>query len=107
MFDASWAPGLQNYWKAEYLSALPDACIEVLADFALRHTSPLSDFKIAQLGGAVASVGEDDSAYGHRDAPFHPEHQHALADPAETERHVTHTRALWEATLPFTSGAPT
>src|SRR5680860_1126429 len=57
MFDASWAPGLQNYWKGEYLTGLPDDYIEVLADFALRHTSPLSDYKIVQMGGAVARVG--------------------------------------------------
>jgi hypothetical protein len=47
-------PGFENHWKAEYLADLPDACLDVFAEFAVRHTSPLSDFKIVQLGGAVA-----------------------------------------------------
>ena len=106
MFDASWAPGLQNYWKAEYLSGLPDEVIEVFADFALRHTSPLSDFKVLLLGGAVARVGEEDTAYGHRDAPFILNINTRWTDPAETEGHVAHTRSLWEAALPFTAGGP-
>ena len=104
MFDASWAPGFENYWKAEYLADLPDACIDVLADFAVRHSSPLSDFKVAQLGGAIANIGEDDTAYGHRAAPFLININTRWEDPSETERHVTHTRALWEAMRPFTHG---
>ena len=104
MFDASWAPGFENYWKAEFLTGLPDDCIEVLADFAVRHTSPLSDFKIARLGGAIARVGEDDTAYGHRSAPFILNVNTRWTERAETDLHVTHTRDLWEATLPFTAG---
>jgi FAD/FMN-containing dehydrogenase len=104
MFDGSWAPGFQNYWKAEYLSGLPDEYLDVLADHAVRHTSPLSDFKVAQLGGAIARVGEDDTAYGHRTAPFILNINTRWSDPAETELHVAHTRRLWEATLPFTHG---
>ncbi|HET9255458.1 MAG TPA: FAD-binding oxidoreductase [Pseudonocardiaceae bacterium] len=104
MFDASWAPGFENYWKAEYLAGLPDACLDVFADFAVRHTSPLSDFKIVQLGGAVARVGENDAAYGHRDAPFLLNINTRWRDQAETDLHIAHTRELWEAALPFTHG---
>lgn len=56
MFDASWTPGFQNYWKAEYLARLDDATIDVLVDHAARITSPLSDIKIAGLGGALTTV---------------------------------------------------
>ena len=104
MFDASWAPGFENYWKAEYLAGLPDEYIDALAEFAVSHSSPLSDFKIAQLGGAIARVGEDATAYGHRDAPFILNINTRWVDPVETDRHVAHTRALWEATLPYTHG---
>jgi FAD/FMN-containing dehydrogenase len=54
MLDASWPPGFQNYWKAEYLAGLPDPALPVLADGLARITSPLSDFKVGALGGAVA-----------------------------------------------------
>ena len=104
MFDGSWAPGFENYWKAEYLAGLPEESIEVLADYAVRHTSPLSDFKVAHLGGAVARVREDDTAYGHRDAPYILNINTRWSDRAESERHIAHTQRLWEAMLPFTHG---
>ena len=104
MFDGSWAPGYENYWKAEYLAGLPDASLDVFADFALRHTSPLSDFKLAHLGGAIARVGEDDTAYGHRHAPYILNINTRWADRDETDHHVAHTQQLWEAARPFSHG---
>ena len=104
MFDGSWAPGYENYWKSEYLAGLPDASLDVFADFALRHTSPLSDFKIAHLGGAIARVGEDDTAYGHRHAPYILNINTRWADRNETDHHVAHTQRLWRAARPFSHG---
>jgi FAD/FMN-containing dehydrogenase len=52
--DASWAPGFENYWRSDYLAGIPDAAIEVLAERLATISSPLSDFKIAHLGGAGA-----------------------------------------------------
>jgi len=104
MFDGSWAPGFQNYWKSEYLSGLPDEAIEVAAGYALAHSSPLSDFKFPALGGAVARVGEDETAAGFRQAPFALNINTRWADPAESERHIAHTRELYDAFLPYSAG---
>ncbi|MEX2540004.1 MAG: FAD-binding oxidoreductase [Actinomycetota bacterium] len=104
MFDGSWAPGLQNYWKAEYLTGLPNGCVEALASLTTRHTSPLSDFKVAALGGAVARVGEDDTAYGHRSAPFILNINTRWADPSESDLHIEHTRAIWESAQAYADG---
>jgi FAD/FMN-containing dehydrogenase len=104
MFDASWTPGLHNYWKAEYLSGMPDDCIEAAARHALAHSSPLSDFKFAALGGAVARVGEDETAAGFRQAPFVLNINTRWADGAESERHHAHTRELYASFLPHSAG---
>ncbi|QBI22116.1 FAD-binding oxidoreductase [Egibacter rhizosphaerae] len=104
MFDGSWAPGFQNYWKAEFLTDLPGPCVDVLSHYAANHSSPLSDFKVAHLGGAIARIGEDETAYGHRDAPFVLNINTRWSDPNETERHVEHTRRIWEAASPFSHG---
>jgi FAD/FMN-containing dehydrogenase len=104
MFDGSWAPGYENYWKAEFLDGLPDAAIDTLADFAQRHSSPLSDFKIAQMGGAMARVGEDETAFSRRTAPFVLNINTRWRHGAESQRHIAHTRELWESALPFTAG---
>ncbi|MFN2526418.1 MAG: FAD-binding oxidoreductase [Actinomycetota bacterium] len=102
--DAAWGPGFQNYWKAEYLSGLPDEAIAVLVDFLGTITSPLSDFKFPYLGGAIGRVGEDDTAYGHRDAPFILNINSRWADPEDSDRHIEWTRALWQAMQPYSGG---
>ena len=98
------APGFHNYWKAEYVTGLTDESIEQAARYALAHSSPLSDFKFAALGGAVARVGEDETATGFRDAPFVLNINTRWADAAESERHITHTRELYDAFLPSSAG---
>jgi FAD/FMN-containing dehydrogenase len=104
LLDAAWTPGLQNYWKAEYLSALPDAAIEVLADHLQTITSPLSDFKLPYLGGAVSRVGEDDTAYGHRDAPFIVNINARWTEPQDADRHTEWARSLWRSVQPWSAG---
>lgn len=97
MFDGSWEPGFQNYWKAEHLVGLPPEARETLAWYAENHTSPLSDFKVAAMGGAVSRVGEQDTACPHRDAPFVLNINTRWSDPAESDHHIAHTRELFGA----------
>jgi FAD/FMN-containing dehydrogenase len=105
MLDAPWGPGAQNYWKSEYLAGLPDEAIEVLVEHLATITSPMSDFKAPFLGGAIAEVGEDDTAYSRREAPYILNINARWMDPAETDRHVAWTRGLWDAMQPFSSGS--
>jgi FAD/FMN-containing dehydrogenase len=104
MLDASWPPGFQNYWKAEYLAGLPDAAFEVLAGGLAGITSPLSDIKIAALGGAISRVGEDDTAYSHRGAPYVLNINARWTEPQDAARHVAWTQDLWQAMRPWSAG---
>lgn len=103
MQDAAWEAGARNYWKAEYLSGLPDAAIDVLVDHLATITSPMSDFKMPYLQGAVADVGEDETAYGHRDAPLILNINSRWQE-GDREPHVAWTRGLWDAMRPFSAG---
>lgn len=96
LFDASWDPGFRNYWKAEYVRELTDDAIAVLAEYAVSHTSPLSDFKVGLMGGAVSRVPETATACGHRDAAFVLNINTRWTDPAEDPRHIAHTRRLFD-----------
>jgi FAD/FMN-containing dehydrogenase len=104
MLDASWLAGFQNYWKSEYLTGIPDGAIDVLVESLGTITSPLSDFKIPYLGGAIGRVGDTDTAYGHRGAPFIVNINARWADPDDAERHVAWTRELWRALQPYSAG---
>ncbi len=104
MLDGSWAEGFGNYWKAEYLTGIPDEAMDILAHYLDRITSPLSDFKFATLGGAAGRVAPDATAFAHRGAPFVLNINARWALPGEDTPHVAWTRELWEAMQLYSAG---
>ena len=59
--------GWHYYWKATNLTDLSDPVIDVVAQHAYRATSPRSYAAMFHLGGAVARVPADATAYPARD----------------------------------------
>src|SRR5689334_7950863 len=70
MLDEGFPSGLQVYWRSDFLTDLNNEAIAAIVDHFGRITSPLSAIIIEQLGGAVARVGADDTAFTHRDADY-------------------------------------
>jgi hypothetical protein len=68
MFDLSFQHGWWYYMRACDVAQLTDEVIDITVDHSLRINSPLTAFPIWQLGGAVARVGEDETAFGGRGA---------------------------------------
>ena len=104
MFDEGAPHGWQYYAKAEYLQGLDDATIETFVAHAAQMESPLSAIHIHQLGGAVARVGDAETAFGKRGAPYLMNIPTAWIDPAESERHTRWARGLWSAMQPHSYG---
>ena len=63
MFDPSFPHGWWYYFRSANLARLTDPVIDIIADNALRMTSPLTAFPIFQLGGAIARVDENTTAF--------------------------------------------
>ncbi|MGH2991286.1 MAG: FAD-binding oxidoreductase [Solirubrobacterales bacterium] len=59
--------GWHYYWKATNLAGLSDDVIAVVADHAYAAGSPRSYVGMFHMGGAVARVPHDDTAYAARD----------------------------------------
>jgi FAD/FMN-containing dehydrogenase len=59
--------GWHYYWKAANLDDLSDAVIDIVAEHAYRASSPRSYAAMFHLGGAVARVPRDATAYPFRD----------------------------------------
>ena len=78
-----------------------DEALRALADFAGRAPSPYSAIAIADTHGAYGRVAPDATAYAHRDLPFDLVVLASWTDPADDERNVAWTRALYEAVRPF------
>jgi FAD/FMN-containing dehydrogenase len=104
MFDEGAQPGLQNYAKAEYVRALNDDLIEAIVDSASRMSSPLSQIYISPLGGAVCRVGEHESAFSHRAAPYIINVLPAWWDPHKSQSHIEWARRLWATLRSFSTG---
>jgi FAD/FMN-containing dehydrogenase len=68
MLDPSFPHGWWYYIRSCNLAELTDEVIDILVDHGHRIVSPLTVFSIYHLGGAVSRVGEDDTAFGARDA---------------------------------------
>jgi FAD/FMN-containing dehydrogenase len=68
MFDPSFAHHRWYYLRSCDVVELTDDIIDVTVDYSMRIDSPLSTLSVWQLGGAVARVGEDETAFGGRRA---------------------------------------
>jgi hypothetical protein len=68
MFDPSFPHGWWYYLRACDVAELSDEVIDVTVEHTRRIGSPLTSPPIWQLGGAVARVGEDETAFNGRAA---------------------------------------
>ena len=69
-FDPLLAPGARNYWKSNNFDTLSDAALDILVASAARSPGPQCEIFVAQLGGAMARVKPDATAYAGRDARY-------------------------------------
>lgn len=105
MLDAAYPSGLLNYWKSGFLPSLPDEAIDVMLAHAAERPSPLSHMAIEHLGGAIARVGANETAFAHRDRPYNFLCLGMTADPYGAEACVAWARRFWDAMQPFAPGA--
>jgi Berberine and berberine like len=104
MLDSGAPPGLHNFWKSSHLKILSDEAIEVLASYSEDVTSPLSQVHLQHLGGAVRRVGENDMAFGGRDALCVLNIVTKWEDPLKSDKHIQWTRDFELAMRPFSTG---
>ena len=70
LFRRHLREGLAQLLNAHNLATLDAAAIETLIGLAATLPTPQSDIILFQLGGAIADVAEDATAYPHRSARF-------------------------------------
>ncbi|MDX6642730.1 MAG: hypothetical protein QOD76_692 [Solirubrobacteraceae bacterium] len=100
MFDPSFPHGWWYYIRACDVAELTDDVIDITVDHAMRIQSPQGGFPIWQLGGAVARVGEDETAFNGRGAG-HTFNISAVTEAAEGfEEEREWSRDFWSALEP-------
>jgi FAD/FMN-containing dehydrogenase len=96
--------GMQNYWTADFLAELPDVAVDTLVEHATKPVSPMSQMLLVPGGGAIARVGEDETAFGQRTAPWNTHFLSMWPDPADREVNVAYTKAISAAMKPWATG---
>jgi FAD/FMN-containing dehydrogenase len=99
-FDGLVPPGLQHYWKANFVTELTDENI----DAHLRHGPDVpavnSTVHIYPINGAAQRVASDATAFGHRDANFATVIAGMWPDPAQNDANIKWVKDYAAATTP-------
>jgi len=70
MFDPSFPHGWLYYFRSCDVAALDDDVIDIVVEHGQRIVSPITSIALWQMGGAVARVDEDSTAFNGRQAGF-------------------------------------
>jgi FAD/FMN-containing dehydrogenase len=104
MLDDGFPAGLPVYWRSHFLTDIDDDLLDTLVAQFGKSPSPLSALLIEQVGGAVARVPRDSSAFDHRDADYNLAIISRWPDPAMADAGIAWARETWEATKDHARG---
>lgn len=103
ILDAGFRPGLQNYWKSNFLTRLDALGIDTIVDYVSRAPTPQSSVAIEQLGNGVRRVARGKTAFDHRDARYSFLVCGMCEHPSGNEAITRWTRNLIDAMAPFST----
>jgi FAD/FMN-containing dehydrogenase len=102
--DEAFPAGGRYYMKSHFLDELTDSGIDTLLECYARRPTPETLVAIRTLGGAVAGVGENESAFAHRSARFNLSLDATWVDPAMDAVAIGWARSTWDEMRPFSNG---
>jgi hypothetical protein len=98
---------LRRYWKGHYLRELGDGAMEAFlsrGDDGGGDPALLPSGSLQSYGGAIGAVGDDQTAFGHRDALVKFVAVAGWTDPAQDSARMAAARRYGAAVEPFASG---
>lgn len=104
-FDPLLTPGARNYWKSHDFTELSDAAIDVVLTAVANLPDPACEVFIAHVGGAMARVAPDATAFPQRDAHFVMNVHTRWEDKARDKACIGWARDLFARTAPFSAGS--
>ena len=103
-FDGLYTPGLQWYWKADFVDELPEEAIMGHVEHGAKLPTLHSTMHLYPIDGAVNRVGEDDTAFTYRNSRWAQVIVGVDPDPANRDTITEWTRDYWEALHPHSAG---
>jgi FAD/FMN-containing dehydrogenase len=101
LFDGLYAPGLQCYWRADFVNELSDELIDQHLEWGQRLPSMHSTMHMYPIDGAAHDVAPGDTAFSYRDAQFAEVIFGVDPDPANADAMRDWCVGYWDATHPY------
>lgn len=92
----------RRYTKNQFIDELSDAAIDAIVEGATQPGAPGAGLQA--YGGAIRDIGDDDTAFSHRDTEFDFNTGAAWLDPSEDEDRIQGARDYAAVVEPFTCG---
>jgi FAD/FMN-containing dehydrogenase len=102
--DPAFPAGGRYLFKSHFLAEVSDAAVDAIVTCDAGRPNPQSLMVIRTLGGAVARVGGDESAFAHRGARYNLSIDAGWTDPARDAEMIEWARSSWETLRPFGTG---
>jgi hypothetical protein len=95
---------LRAYWKSQYIDELTDDAITTYAARAQERPAPLTLMNMFHMGGAIAAVDPEATAFATRSAPYMASMDGLWTDAADDENNIAWVRSTWEAMKEYGTG---
>ncbi|MGE5244828.1 MAG: FAD-binding oxidoreductase [Betaproteobacteria bacterium] len=104
LFDGLYPPGLQWYWRADFVSELSDEAIRRHAQHGAALPTMHSTMHLYPIDGAAHRVGRTETAFSYRDANWAEVIVGVDPDPANAAAISAWCKDYFDALHPFSSG---
>jgi len=104
LFDGLYTPGLQWYWRADFVNELSNPVIDEHTRFAESLPTLHSSMHLYPIDGAVHDVGAADTPFSYRSANWAEVIIGVDPDPANAGLIRNWTIDYWDATHPYSAG---
>ena len=104
MFDGLYTPGLQWYWKADFVNELSDQAVALHVKHGSEMPTLHSTMHLYPINGAAHRAANSDTPWNYRDAVWSEVIVGVDPDPANKDRIVSWAKNYWEALHPYGAG---
>jgi FAD/FMN-containing dehydrogenase len=103
LFDGLYSPGLQWYWKADFVDHLSDEAIARHVQHGSNLPSMFSTMHLYPINGAVHRKKKQDTAFTYRSSKWSEVIVGVDPDPANKEKITRWARDYWDAVHPYSA----
>jgi FAD/FMN-containing dehydrogenase len=100
-WDDAFPAGWLHFWKSSFLATISDDAIRIGHEAIARQALPGCRIDLEPMGGAVARIAPDATAFADRDAASTLLITTGWTNPGQTEARIAWARETWDAFQPY------